>query len=44
MAEQGKTYVCSICGQEVRVTKAGIGTLVCCNKPMKKKEESKINP
>ena len=38
MAEQGKTYVCQICGQEVQVTKRGVGTLVCCNKPMVKKE------
>lgn len=38
MAEEGKTYVCDICGQEVRVTKAGAGTLVCCNQPMRLKE------
>ncbi|UCE20411.1 MAG: desulfoferrodoxin FeS4 iron-binding domain-containing protein [Gemmatimonadota bacterium] len=38
MAEQGKTYVCNICGQEVTVTKAGVGTLVCCNKPMEVNE------
>ena len=37
MAEQGKTYVCDICGQEVTVTKAGVGTLVCCDKPMELK-------
>ena len=37
MAEQGKTYICDICGQEVTVTKAGVGTLVCCNKPMEVK-------
>jgi len=39
MAEQGKTYVCKICGQEVKVEKSGGGTLVCCNQPMAKKEE-----
>lgn len=38
MAEEGKTYVCSICEQEVKVTKAGAGTLVCCNQPMNVKE------
>jgi len=38
MAEQDKTYVCKVCGQEVRVTRQGIGTLVCCNQPMVKKE------
>ncbi|OGD24488.1 MAG: desulfoferrodoxin [Candidatus Aminicenantes bacterium RBG_13_63_10] len=39
MAEKGKTYKCEICGQEVRVEKSGVGTLVCCNTPMVKKEE-----
>ncbi len=34
MAEQGKTYRCEICGQEVKVTKEGAGTLVCCNEDM----------
>lgn len=37
MAEQGKTYVCTVCGQEVAVVKAGVGTLVCCNQPMQLK-------
>ncbi len=30
-----KTYHCDICGQEVKVTKEGVGILVCCNKPMR---------
>ncbi len=34
MAEQGKTYVCDICKQEVLVTQSGKGTLVCCDVPM----------
>lgn len=34
MAEQGKIYFCSLCGQEVKVVKSGVGTLVCCNQPM----------
>ncbi|RJP75037.1 MAG: desulfoferrodoxin FeS4 iron-binding domain-containing protein [Candidatus Abyssobacteria bacterium SURF_17] len=34
MGEQGKTYRCNICGQEVKVTKEGVGTLVCCNEDM----------
>ncbi|MBC7098320.1 desulfoferrodoxin FeS4 iron-binding domain-containing protein [Candidatus Bipolaricaulota bacterium] len=38
MAEQGKVYVCDICGQEVKVLKAGAGTLVCCDQPMRLKE------
>ena len=36
MAELGKTYVCDVCGNEVKVVKAGGGGLVCCGKPMKK--------
>lgn len=39
MAKQGKTYVCSLCGQEVKVIKEGVGTLVCCNQPMDEKQE-----
>jgi desulfoferrodoxin-like iron-binding protein len=39
MAEEGKKYVCQICGQEVIVTKSGVGTLVCCDQPMERKEE-----
>ena len=34
MAEEGKIYVCDLCGQEVKVTKSGVGTLVCCDVPM----------
>lgn len=39
MAEEGKTYVCHLCGQEVEVIKAGVGTLVCCDQPMELKED-----
>jgi desulfoferrodoxin-like iron-binding protein len=34
MAKEGEKYKCNICGNEVVVTKAGAGTLVCCGKPM----------
>ena len=34
----GEKYVCSVCGNEVTVTKAGGGELVCCGKPMDKTE------
>jgi len=30
----GERYRCSVCGNEVTVTKVGGGTLVCCGKPM----------
>jgi len=33
--KMGKTYHCDICGQECKVTKEGVGILVCCNKPMR---------
>jgi len=39
MAEEGKIYICDICGQEVRVVKSGVGTLVCCDQPMHIKGE-----
>lgn len=39
MAEEGKVYVCEACGQEVKVLVSGMGTLVCCDQPMKLKEE-----
>ncbi|MFA5115487.1 MAG: desulfoferrodoxin FeS4 iron-binding domain-containing protein [Candidatus Omnitrophota bacterium] len=30
----GEKYSCSVCGNEVVVTKVGGGTLVCCGKEM----------
>ena len=35
MASQtGKRYVCAKCGTEMLVTKAGEGTLMCCDEEM----------
>ena len=34
----GDKFRCSICGNEVMLTKVGGGTLVCCGKPMEKIE------
>ena len=34
----GEKYRCNICGNEVVVTKAGGGALVCCKKEMEKIE------
>ena len=31
---EGEKYKCNICGNEVAVTKAGGGTLVCCEEEM----------
>ena len=36
VGKAGETYRCEICGNEVTVTKAGGGTLVCCGKSMVK--------
>jgi len=33
--KEGERYLCTICGNEVVVTKVGGGTLVCCGKNMK---------
>jgi len=34
----GEKYKCNICGNEVTVTKAGGGTLLCCGENMEKVE------
>jgi desulfoferrodoxin-like iron-binding protein len=36
--ELGKRYVCSKCGAEFIVTKAGDGTIHCCGQPMELKK------
>ncbi len=30
----GQKFICEICGNEVLVTKAGGGELICCGAPM----------
>ncbi|MFW9975367.1 MAG: desulfoferrodoxin FeS4 iron-binding domain-containing protein [Candidatus Thorarchaeota archaeon] len=35
MAKEGGIYVCDICQQVILVQKSGVGTLVCCNQPMR---------
>jgi len=32
--KEGEKYLCNVCGNEVVVTKAGGGQLVCCGQPM----------
>jgi len=34
MIQLGKRYRCSTCGTEILCTKAGEGTVVCCDKEM----------
>jgi len=36
----GEKYRCNICGNEVTVTKAGGGTLVCCGEDMERISET----
>jgi desulfoferrodoxin-like iron-binding protein len=36
--KEGEKYRCNVCGNEVVVTKAGGGELVCCGKSMEKIE------
>ena len=33
---EGEHYRCNVCGNEVTVTKAGGGTLVCCGQDMER--------
>ena len=38
MANQvGKRYMCTSCGSEFIVTKAGAGEIACCSQPMQLK-------
>jgi desulfoferrodoxin-like iron-binding protein len=34
----GKIYLCSQCGSQFIVTKAGVGEIKCCGKPMEQKK------
>ena len=34
--KEGEKYRCNVCGNEVEVTRAGGGELVCCDQPMEK--------
>jgi len=35
MGKMGETYRCLVCGQEVKVSKGGVGVLVCCQRNMR---------
>jgi superoxide reductase len=39
--KKGQIYKCEICGNEVEVTEASYGQLVCCGEPMTLKEDVK---
>ncbi|MCW4044917.1 MAG: desulfoferrodoxin FeS4 iron-binding domain-containing protein [Candidatus Bathyarchaeota archaeon] len=34
MTKLDEVYLCKICGNKVKVLATGVGTLVCCGKPM----------
>ena len=36
MTTVGQKYKCTVCTNEVVVTSEGVGTLVCCGRPMEK--------
>jgi desulfoferrodoxin-like iron-binding protein len=40
----GERYRCNVCGNEVVVTLAGGGTLVCCGEDMEKIASSETQP
>lgn len=39
MNREEKIFVCSHCGNEVKLVKDGGGTLICCGEPMGEKKE-----
>lgn len=43
MTEKGQIYKCSICGNIVEVLHIGVGTLVCCGKPMDMQVENTVD-
>ena len=43
MAERLQVYKCEVCGNIVEVLTGGVGTLVCCDEPMKLLEENTVD-
>lgn len=43
MAELKQIYKCEVCGNIVEVVHAGMGTLVCCGKPMTLLNENTVD-
>lgn len=42
VSKNGEEFMCEVCGNEVIVTQAGGGTLVCCDKEMVVKEGTEM--
>ncbi|GFN23980.1 desulfoferrodoxin [Thermanaeromonas sp. C210] len=43
MTAIGQVYRCSVCGNMVEVLHTGVGTLVCCGKPMELMGENTVD-
>lgn len=43
MTQMKEIYKCEVCGNIVEVVQTGIGTLVCCGKPMVKMVENTVD-
>jgi superoxide reductase len=43
MTQRNEIYKCDICGNIVEVVHAGVGELVCCNKPMRLIKENTVD-
>ena len=43
MTKRLQIYKCEICGNIVEVLHKGVGELVCCNQPMKLREENTVD-
>ena len=43
MTKRSDVYKCEICGNMVVIAHAGVGELVCCNKPMKLLKENTVD-
>ena len=43
MTKLKEIYKCNVCGNIVEITHTGIGTLVCCEKPMVLQEENTVD-
>ncbi|WP_125154040.1 desulfoferrodoxin [Clostridium rectalis] len=40
MTELKQVYKCLVCGNIVEIVHSGVGTLICCNKPMMHRNEN----
>ena len=43
MGQKDEFYLCEVCGQIVRVARAGPGALFCCGEPMRRLEPEEVD-